>query len=253
VVRIAPPAGGGGQWRSALAVSVALHAVVAGLLFVGIRHTAVAPAEAPAAMAVQLLADPGAPPQPVHQTPVEPQHRETVPQEVARPVEKLPPLPEVAKASPDAVVQPKSAPVLPKQEQRETQKPAPPSAPPSAPPMPPRPVAAAPVQGASLGTARNAEQTWEGLVLAKLERKKRYPWEAQRAGQQDTVYVRVTMDRSGNVLDGAIDHSKHFAMLDRAVLDLVRRSSPLPAPPASVPGDTVSFVVPVDFFIKSGR
>jgi periplasmic protein TonB len=100
-------------------------------------------------------------------------------------------------------------------------------------------------------SAANAEQTWEGLVLAELERRKSYPNAAKNNGEEDLVYVCIAVDTAGNVVRSTIVSSKHYALLDKAVLDLVRRASPLPPPPAqAVPGSMVEFVVPVEFFIN---
>ncbi|MBO9524920.1 MAG: hypothetical protein J7517_02155, partial [Sphingobium yanoikuyae] len=49
----------------------------------------------------------------------------------------------------------------------------------------------APVEGNNAAPPSDAEQAWEGRVLAKLERNKRYPAAAQSAGQQDTVFIRL--------------------------------------------------------------
>lgn len=239
------------RWRGALAVSVAMHVGVAGLLFIGLKHAAPSSSPAPAAAAIQIMPVPAAPPQPPSQMPVGPQQRQSPPRSLPRPADKIPPAPRSADKA-DVALSPTKPP--PVKEQTQDKPLADKTSAPTAPPLPPNVVAAAQVTGLSPATADRAEQTWEGLVLAKLERKKRYPWDAQRAGLQDTIYVHVTVDRSGNVLNTRIERSKHFATLDDAALDLVRRSSPLPQPPASVPGDTVDFVVPVDFFIKrAGR
>jgi protein TonB len=237
------------HWRSGLVASVAIHAIVGALLFMGFSHTVPMPPSAPAAMAIQIMPEPAAPPQTPHQTPVGPQQQQSPPKPTPKPIDKIPPVPTVAQVHADVAVPPKQQ-TPPAKEQPRLKQEADKTTAPSAPSLPPKPIAAAPVQGVSSATTDRAEQTWEGLVLAKLERKKRYPWDAQRAGQQDIVYVHVTVDRSGKVLNAAIDHSKHFALLDSAVLDLVRHCSPLPQPPSSVPGDTVDFVVPIDFFIK---
>lgn len=121
---------------------------------------------------------------------------------------------------------------------------------PLAAPLPPKDVSAAPTEGATMAASISAEQSWENLVLARLQRNKRYPGEAEAEGQEDAVYVRITVDRAGNVLASAIVHSRHFLALDNGALDLVRRSSPLPPPPASITSNTVQFVVPVNYFIR---
>ncbi|WP_143084753.1 energy transducer TonB [Novosphingobium sp. CF614] len=117
----------------------------------------------------------------------------------------------------------------------------------------PAPMSSAPTIGAAASVSATAEQSWEGLVLAAFERKKRYPSLAQRLRQQDVVLVRIIIDRRGNVTDAAIRRSQGFAALDGEVLSLVRRVSPLPQPPADVSGERISLTVPVQFFVRQGR
>ncbi|MEI9995035.1 MAG: TonB family protein [Rhizomicrobium sp.] len=114
-------------------------------------------------------------------------------------------------------------------------------------------VAAAPASGAASDPARTAEESWEGAILAKLERAKRYPGLAQMRAEEDVVYLRFTVDRSGQVLTASIDRSRGFALLDDEVLSLIRRVQPLPPPPVQVKGDSIELVVPVEFFIRHGR
>lgn len=116
-------------------------------------------------------------------------------------------------------------------------------------PAPLEPLQAAPVEGNIVATVQ-AEQQWEGLVLAALERKKRYPAGAQWRGQEDTVQLKIVIDRAGKVLEAHVLQSKHFRVLDTEAEELARRASPLPAPPDSVPGDTIELVVPIEFFIR---
>ncbi|MEJ0024381.1 MAG: TonB family protein [Rhizomicrobium sp.] len=111
-------------------------------------------------------------------------------------------------------------------------------------------VAAAPVSGAALEASHPAEESWEGAILAKLERAKRYPGLAQMRAEEDVVYLRFSVDRGGRVLAASIDHSRGFALLDDEVLSLIQRVQPLPPPPDQVKGDSIELVVPVEFFIR---
>ncbi|MEI9850314.1 MAG: energy transducer TonB [Sphingomonas sp.] len=98
-----------------------------------------------------------------------------------------------------------------------------------------------------------AEGRWEQAVLASLERRKRISRSSAPSGQQDIVHVRILVDRTGRVLSSTIERSRHIASLDEAALDLVRRSSPLPAPPASLADGALEFVVPVNYSITEAR
>ena len=98
--------------------------------------------------------------------------------------------------------------------------------------------------------APNAEKTWESTLLAHLEKLKRYPYMAQRAGQEDVVYIAFTIDRLGKVLDFEIKRSRGYALLDGEVRALIERASPLPPPPTEVTGERIKMVVPVEFFVR---
>lgn len=100
---------------------------------------------------------------------------------------------------------------------------------------------------------RAEEDRWEGEVLARLQRKQRYPGEAQRLGQTDVVMIRITIDRTGHLLLAELVKSKGFALLDKEALALAKRAEPYPLPPASVLGDAIQMLVPIDYVLKRGQ
>jgi len=115
----------------------------------------------------------------------------------------------------------------------------------------PMPTASATLRPDVPPSTPSAEETiWEGRVLARLASFKRYPVLAQRAGLQDSVMVRFIMDRTGRVLSAEIDKSRGFPLLDSEATALIRRASPLPAPPASMIGDEIQLVAPIRFFLR---
>jgi len=75
---------------------------------------------------------------------------------------------------------------------------------------------------------------WQSRLLAHLERRKRYPSGARARGEQGIAYVRFSIDAAGNVLSVRLARSSGHPELDREVLSLVRRASPVPAPPLGV-------------------
>ncbi|HEY5348231.1 MAG TPA: TonB family protein [Candidatus Lustribacter sp.] len=90
------------------------------------------------------------------------------------------------------------------------------------------------------------------MLLARLQRFKRYPSFAQFRRQEGVVYLRFTMDRHGKVVSASIDKSSGFDALDQETLALIHRAEPLPPPPPEVPGDPIQLVVPIQFFLKPG-
>lgn len=109
----------------------------------------------------------------------------------------------------------------------------------------PRSIAAPPGRQAS----SDAKATWEALLLAHLEKYRRYPARARAAKQQGVVHVRFRMNRAGSVLSASVQQSSGFATLDRAALDTLRRAEPLPAIPDDMP-DQVELTLPVEFFVR---
>ncbi|MGX9425457.1 MULTISPECIES: energy transducer TonB family protein [Bradyrhizobium] len=82
------------------------------------------------------------------------------------------------------------------------------------------------------GVSSVSPANWQSLLMAHLERRKRYPPGAQSRGERGVAYVRFTIDDRGNVLSASLARSSGFAELDQEVLALVRRASPVPTPPA---------------------
>lgn len=97
--------------------------------------------------------------------------------------------------------------------------------------------------------ANDVRPNWEGLILAHLERFRRYPARARAARQQGTVYVRLRMNRAGMVLSSAIVKKSGSYDLDQAALDTFQRAQPLPAIPADRP-DVVELTIPVEFSLR---
>lgn len=93
---------------------------------------------------------------------------------------------------------------------------------------------AAPQTTAGMGLGSTSPAKWQSRLMAHLERRKRYPSGARSRREQGTAYVRFEIDDAGNVLSASLARSSGFPELDEAVLDLVRRASPVPAPPSGV-------------------
>ena len=107
-----------------------------------------------------------------------------------------------------------------------------------------KPVAPAPQ------VSNSARDTWEGTVLAQLNRHRRYPRPAMARRQQGVPWIRFVMDREGRVLSSRLERSSGFPDLDREAVALPKRAQPLPKPPEDKPGDTLELVVPVEFFLR---
>jgi len=102
-------------------------------------------------------------------------------------------------------------------------------------------------QNSTGASASVSPARWQARVASHLERRKRYPSAARRQGQQGTAQVRFTIDASGNVQSVSLVRSSGVALLDEEVVALVRRASPVPAPP---PGVNRTIVVPIRFSMR---
>jgi protein TonB len=84
--------------------------------------------------------------------------------------------------------------------------------------------------------------TWRGMVVAHMNRHKRYP-----GSGGGTSSVAFTIDRSGRVLSARLIRSSGSAALDQEAVSLARRASPVPAPPANMGRGSIVLSVPVRF------
>lgn len=102
---------------------------------------------------------------------------------------------------------------------------------------------AAPSAGAASARSQSTAN-WRSRLMAHLNRNKRYP-----AGENGSGKARVafTIDRAGRVLAARLVGSSGNDRFDEEAVAMVRRASPVPPPPADVPGSSISFTVPVDF------
>jgi protein TonB len=111
------------------------------------------------------------------------------------------------------------------------------------------PVAAAPAPGAGARDS-NALPNWNSMLVATLERNKRYPSEARARGDQGVVQLVFSIDRSGAVHNAHITRSSGSAILDNETLALVQRASPLPPPPPEMPGGQIVIAVPIRYNMR---
>lgn len=229
----------GPRWGPAVGAALALHlAVIGGALLVA-RPRPPAP-NVSAAFRVEML------PAPPTDMPVGPVQDEAAPKPIERPKVKLPfTPPEINAPVPTALTLPKPA---------DSSVPAPLRPVAAAAPATTRPPASQPAPvaapaGPSAATVAAADNGWLSRLLAQLERAKRYPPKARYFHQQDTVYVRFTIDRGGRLLSSQIVKSQGFAEIDAEVLALLKRAQPLTPPPAEVVGDTITRTVAIQFYL----
>jgi protein TonB len=236
------------RWGTGLALALGIHTAGAAALLAHWNVSADAVAIAPA-ITVDLAPLPAAPAIVPSDVPPGPQQAEAKPEpepDPAKPVEKvdLPPQPQ---AEPLPVAAPPKVVEKPKEKKPKQTHASLASAPSSAAQRAER--AAAPAPGASTRDA-DALPNWKSLLLATLERAKRYPDEAQNRGEQGTAELAFSVDRHGGVHHARIVRSSGSSLLDRATLAMLERAAPLPPPPAELSGAEISIVVPIRYNIR---
>jgi len=89
-------------------------------------------------------------------------------------------------------------------------------------------------------------------LLGALERQKHYPEAARWRRSQGVALLRFRMRRDGTVIGYRIERSAGDPALDEAVLAMIQRASPLPAPPPELqPGqEAIELTVPIRFALR---
>ncbi len=157
------------------------------------------------------------------------------------------PLPEVAMAVPQP--RPRPAPVKERDpvekpvEKKPARKPPPSAAARKPAEAAPRTAAPAPAPGTSAGRSVSPAR-WQARVNAHLNRYKRFPAGVRTGGM---AVVQFTINPSGTVTSASLARSSGDGALDSAALALVKRASPIPAPPPEIARASMRLTVPIEF------
>jgi periplasmic protein TonB len=104
--------------------------------------------------------------------------------------------------------------------------------------------AAAPNIGIGKDKQRLAAK-WAREISAYFELHKRYPHVAR--AREAKVKVALVLNRLGHVIHLAVAESSGDPAYDEAALSMIRRSDPVPRPPAALTDDTFSYSLDVNF------
>lgn len=247
-----------GRWMGGLGVGIGIHAVVIGLFFYATTTSNIVLNRPPLALNIDLLPVQTSPIDEAEDQPLDlkktnfvPTPFEPKPEEIEEPEPDI--KPEVVLPKPIKKIKKKKKKIVKKVtlkkpvEKRRPEK--------------ERRTASAPVKALEVvSTAKQigvstevlaAKVSWQGLIRGYLERKKRYPSNARRRHQEGIVSVSFSVDRQGNVTQMDLVKSSNHKSLDEEILALLKRASPLPAPPVDVEGDIFRFELPFAFYIKN--
>jgi protein TonB len=216
---------------------------VAGAMMVELAPVAIAPLEERQDIALGAPAEESAPTPPVEEV------------KELQPLDDIPPLPEPPLAQAPEVVLPKAEPVKEieeKEEEKERQEATAASQAAAPPPIDAQEglKPTAPEPGSSRKPSPR-ELSWQKVLHLHLSKHKRYPGEARASRIQGVVKVAFTIDRQGNVTRSRIIEGSGSPLLDDAALEMLKRASPLPAPPDN-PSSTAALdlSLPIQFSIK---
>jgi periplasmic protein TonB len=93
-------------------------------------------------------------------------------------------------------------------------------------------------------------KSWQTEIAKKIAKKQVYPRAALRKELQGKASVEINVDREGNIVAHAIKTSTGHDVLDREVPKLMKRVSPLPAPPAAVTDSELTMVLPLAWALE---
>jgi protein TonB len=106
-------------------------------------------------------------------------------------------------------------------------------------------------EGGSNSATRAVISKYEQLLSGWVDRHKIYPPEALQQKMEGRVVVRLRITRKGEVVRTSIQTSSGHRLLDNAVLETVKRASPVPIVPSEYPGGVhLEFLIPVHFSVQ---
>lgn len=214
----------------------------------------------PAAIAIDMAPEPIAAPTPTTNVPLGPQQTLSIPDPAPVEPPKLtappapapnPPIPVPKPEKPKKIIKKHKSVMSIKKTLADDTPPAETTTAPPSSDAPPAPAQAAPTSGAPSAKTTQERVTWQGALLAQLERFKRYPPEAMAEHKEGVPSIKFSMDRKGHVLSVTLIKSTGSSLLDAEALALPKRAQPLPSPPDNVPGNIITLTIPIEFYINS--
>lgn len=138
-----------------------------------------------------------------------------------------------------------------------------PAPPRPAPPAPYRPPAQAPatmpspIPGPEPGDVLMGQGRQRNDYLSRVARQiaqhRVYPAIAASNRQEGRVVMRVTVARTGHVLEVRVGTSSGWPAIDAAETESIRKAAPFPPVPTDMPGDPIILVLPMTYNLSSRR
>ena len=105
----------------------------------------------------------------------------------------------------------------------------------------------------STGGQKGAERSYFSELSAKLARYKRYPNRARKLHEEGIVVLFITVSRDGTIIESYISKSSGYPKLDNAVLNMLKKASPLPKFPDDMEQSKLSINIPIDFKLNDSK
>jgi TonB family protein len=103
------------------------------------------------------------------------------------------------------------------------------------------------VKAPNVGIGKDKQKltaNWGRKISAYFELHKRYP---ENKSKSTAVKVSLVLNRRGNIVSVGVAESSGDTAFDEAAISMIRRSDPVPAPPAGLTDDQFSFSLDVKF------
>ena len=101
-------------------------------------------------------------------------------------------------------------------------------------------------RGAKPAASAAAKSAYGAKLLGHVQRFKRYPAAAQKAGQSGVARLSITIDRNGRLIGSRLSARTGHAILDEEAASVARRAAPYPRMPDGL-GATLTFSVALRF------
>jgi len=91
---------------------------------------------------------------------------------------------------------------------------------------------------------------WRVKVVKKIAKKHIYPRSAISREIEGKARVKVFLDREGVITNFEIVQPSGESILDKAIPKMMKKLTPLPKPPASLPDAKLTFVIPITWRLQ---
>lgn len=107
-----------------------------------------------------------------------------------------------------------------------------------------------PIEPSPPPISATAMAKYEHLLVAWLEKQKKYPKRAKRMRIEGEGRLRILINRAGETQKITLEQRTGNRLLDKAALDMAERANPFPPMAENDPRQTFEFIVPVVFALR---